>query len=319
MTRPVSIVLPSLGTRELLAQNLPALLAETARRAAGDEVIVVDDTGRDELSAWMAGAFPSVLVAARPENGGFARALLTGVQRARHEIVFSMNTDVRVRPGFLEPLVAHLADEAVAAAVPRVLLDGDETRIESLTEMVLSTGRLSIHMIGFDPADERRPAEAVPVAFAVGGTCLLRRAELLAAGGFDPLYEPFYWEDVDYCWAVWRRGGRIVYEPAAVVEHHHRGTIGAVVPKDVVRAAIEKNTLLFHWKNVDDSAVVREHLAELRREAVAAFLEGRAEELVWLNLALDQLDAALAARAARGPAARSFAAILAAGRPPAGR
>ena len=317
MTKPISIVLPSLGTTALLEANLPPLLAEVARRDVGDEVIVVDDTGRDVLAAWVGEHFPSVLVVARSENGGFGRALASGAERARHAFFFSMNTDVRVRPGFLDPLVRHMVeDETVAAVVPKVLLDGDEARIESLTEFAFRDGRLSCRMIGFDPADERRPEGPVPVGFAVGGTCLLRREAFVAAGGFDPLFEPFYWEDVDLCWSAWRRGGRVVYEPASVVEHHHRGTIGSLVPKDVVRAAIEKNTLLFHWKHLDDPARLREHLAELRRGATAAWLEGRTDELVWLNLALDQLDEALAARAARDPETRSFAAVLADGRPP---
>jgi len=87
MTAPVSIVLPSLDTTDLLAANLPALFAEVDRRAVGDEVIVVDDTGRDALSAWMAEHFPTVLVEARAENGGFAQALEGGIRRARHDYV----------------------------------------------------------------------------------------------------------------------------------------------------------------------------------------------------------------------------------------
>ena len=67
-----------------------------------------------------------------------------------------------------------------------------------------------------------QPILPTPVAFAVGGTCLFRRVEFLAGGGFDPLYEPFYWEDIDLCWQAWSAGRRVLYQPASVVEHHHR-------------------------------------------------------------------------------------------------
>ena len=313
MTRPVSIVLPSLGTTDLLERSLPPLLEELGRRATGDEAILVDDTGRDELRAWAADAFPSVRVVVREENGGFGPALRSGAEEARHDLFFSMNTDVLVRPGFLDPLVAAM-DEDVAAAVPRVLLDGDEERIESWTGFELRAGRIGCRMRGLDADEPEAPSEDTPVAFAVGGTCLFRTAGFLEGGGFDAMYEPFYWEDVDYCWSAWRRGRRVLYVPFSVVEHHHRGTIEGLVPEEAVRAAIEKNTLLFHWKHLDDPALLRRHLAEVRRAILAAWVEGRTEELVWLVLALDQADAALAAREGRPPATRTVAQILAASR-----
>src|SRR5262249_22491213 len=52
MSARVSVVIPALDDRELLARNLPPLLDELTRRAAGDELIVVDDTGEDRLAAW---------------------------------------------------------------------------------------------------------------------------------------------------------------------------------------------------------------------------------------------------------------------------
>ncbi|MCH8031270.1 MAG: hypothetical protein IIB09_05575, partial [Bacteroidetes bacterium] len=67
-----------------------------------------------------------------------------------------------------------------------------------------------------DPEAER------PVPFCVGGAFLVRREEFLEGEGFDPLFEPFYWEDVDLCLAAWRRGRRVLEVPLSVVEHHHR-------------------------------------------------------------------------------------------------
>src|SRR6185295_16029502 len=146
--------------------------------------------------------------------------------------------------------------------------------------------------------------------FAVGGAALFRKADFLAGGGFDPLYEPFYWEDVDWCWSQWRRGRRVLYQPAAVVEHHHRGTIGRRIGSDFVRAVIEKNRVLFAWKHLDDPVLQRRHLAACYRWALDAYLEDRREDLVWLALALDRLAPALSARAELAPAERDVLAIL---------
>ncbi|MEM7310377.1 MAG: glycosyltransferase family 2 protein [Planctomycetota bacterium] len=312
MTRPVSIVIPALGDTELLSQALVPLVAEVEARALSDEIIVVDDTGEDALAAWLEERFPTVRCVVREANGGFAKAFRSGVEAARSELVFSMNSDVVIRPGFLDPLVACLEDAQVFAVVPRVLLDGDEERVESLTHLKLERGMVEVVQPGLE-GDRKSVLEAQPVAFAVGGTFLFRRDEVLGMDGFDALFEPFYWEDVDLSWRAWAQGRRVLYQPSAVVEHHHRGTIGKSGKSAWVRAAIERNRLLFQWKHLDGEAL-GEHLSALLRWIVDAYLADEREELLWLNLALDDAKRALDARAARGEPVAGFEELLAATR-----
>lgn len=319
MTRPVSVVVPSLDRRELLEANLPPLLAELAARAMGDEVVVVDDTGADVLADWLARRFPGVRTVARTENGGFANALRSGVEAARHELCFSMNTDVRVRPGFLDPLVACLADADVFGVVPRVFLNGEEGRIESLTELVWQDGVADFRQPALLPspaAPERPSFRPTPVAFAVGGAWLFRRREFLELGGFDPLFAPFYWEDIDLCWSAWRAGRRTIYQPASIVEHHHRGTIRSVAADAAVLAAIRKNRWLFQWKHLD-AELLPEHLGALYRHALDAWLCDRRAELEALALAFEQLDEVLAKRAGLPPSRAPFLELVARSSPPA--
>jgi len=316
VTRSVSVVMPSLDDVDLLERNLPALLAEIASRVTRDEVLVVDDTGRDVLAGALRARFPGVRVLALPENRGYARALRAGVEAAEHELIFSMNPDVLVRKGFLDPLVACLAEADVAAVVPRILLGGVEEKIESLTALRERAGLIELEQPGL--AGPGAPAQGLrlsPVAFAVGGACLFRRKDFLESGGFDPLYEPFYWEDIDWCWSHWRAGKRVLYQPASVVEHHHRGTIGRRVGKDFVRAVIERNRLLFTWKHVDDPELQRRHLAAVYRWVLDAYLEDRREDLVWLAFALGQLEKAQAAREAQPRSAHSMSELLRRARP----
>ncbi len=52
-----------------------------------------------------------------------------------------------------------------------------------------------------------------------------RRDRWAELGGFDDLYHPFYWEDVDLGYRAWARDWRVLYEPAAVVYHAQGETI----------------------------------------------------------------------------------------------
>jgi GT2 family glycosyltransferase len=310
MKQPVSIVVPSLFDPELFDQSLPPLLAELERRDLDDEVLVVDDTGEGLCEPWLAKRYPTVRTLSREENGGYGKALAEGVAAARHALVFCMNPDVVVHEGFLEPLVACLAKKTVHSAVPRILLHGDPERIESVTEIRVRTGLGEVGQPGLEGRAAEFEEETVPVAYAIGGACLLRRDEFVASG-CDPLYEPFYWEDVDVGWNAWRQGREVLYAPASVVEHHHRGTIGRRVDEDMVRAMIEKNRLLFQWKFLDTEAEIEEHLAALYRSAVDAWMRDDRQELIWLALALDQLDEVRASREALPAAERTFAEIRA--------
>ena len=309
MTRSVSIVIPCLDDRDLLSANLPALLAELEKRAEKDEVIIVDDTGKRLLEGWVQAEFPSCRVVTQKQNAGFASALLAGLRAAGHDLVFCMNPDVRVRQGFLNPLVACMADENVFAVAPRVLLDG-KSRIESITELKLSDGFVEIVQPGLEPNPDLQSALPRPIVFAVGGTCLLSKSAFLELGGMDPMYEPFYLEDLDICFRAWLLGKQVLYQPASVVEHHHRGTIGKIVEPEFVRAMIEKNRLLFQWQHLDEPELLQAHIGALYRLATDAWLSDSREELIWILLALDQLKAVQKARKTKTKQALSFAEVL---------
>ncbi len=292
MKRPVSIVIPALDDRALLGRALDTLWSALKDRGESDEVIVVDDSGAGRLAAWLAADHPRARAVVNAENLGFARALSAGVERAHHALVFAMNSDVCPRPGFLDPLVSAMGDPRVFAAVPRILLGGREDSIESVVSVELEGGIAR----GVQSALERPRKDLLAppwwtrdgvTPFPMGGAFLFQRAVFLELGGFDRAFEPFYLEDMDLGWRAWKAGFECRYVYDAVVEHHHRGTIGAVVPEAVVRAAIERNRLLFTWKHLDDPAALEEHVRTLSRRVVEArVLEDRAF-LTALCLALE--------------------------------
>lgn len=306
MSAPISFVIPALDDRELLERSLPALLEEVARRAAGDEVIVVDDTGRGTLAEWLERRAPkdaALRWIASEANSGFARAATAGLEAARHALACTLNPDVLVRPGFAAPLARACEPEDVFAAAPRILLFGDETRVETRAALELHPRGLVLRQPGLETGVRPDPPSSPPrpVPFAVGGACLMKRARFFELGGFDPLFEPFYLEDLDLGWRAWRRGWRVLYEPASTVEHHHRGTIARHARPPLVQAAIERNHHLLQWKHLDH-ALLPAYLEELGARVVDAWVAGDRDALVWLALALEDLPGALAARAALPPA-----------------
>jgi len=309
VTLRVSAVIPSLGDTALLEASLPPLAAELAGTG---EIVLVDDTGRGVLESWAEEHHPEVRVVTRVANGGPAAALLDGVRVAEGELCFALHADVVVREGALEPLVQMLAVEEVFAVGPRVL-EVEERDRPSAEETCASSVALrfedgALHRVprptGPDPAEPR------PLPFPPSCAWMVRREEFLERGGFDGIYAPFGWEEVDLGLDAWRSGRLVLEVPRAVVEHRRPGSIASRVPEELVRAAHEKNRLLALWKYIDDRGDAHDHLAALWRDALDAAIAGRREELVWLALALSELPRVDRSRRALGQGRRALAQIL---------
>ena len=63
--------------------------------------------------------------------------------------------------------------------------------------------------------------------FASGGSTMFRRRQFIELGGFDPIFAPFYYEDVELSFRAWKRGWSVHYEPASTIRHQFSSTIGS--------------------------------------------------------------------------------------------
>ena len=291
-----SIIIPSYNGRELLARYLDSIVREVAATGEGYEIIVVDDGGSDDTADFLREQYPEVILLALTHNGGFQRTCNWGARVAKGEIVIFLNNDMAVQPGFLAPLLRHFADPQVFAVSARSLIPvGDNARgNESLTAMSWARGEWRVTYPALD--DPTLPADQVmSIAYAFGGAVAVDRQKFLAIGGFDELYAPWTVEDVDLSYRAWKRGWRILYEPASVVYHQHSATISAHKGK-YRRQIMARNYLLFTWKNVTSRRLLAEHLLWLPWWQLWHLCHGRRAYVLGLLRALLRLRQALRAR-----------------------
>jgi GT2 family glycosyltransferase len=249
----ISIVIPSWNGAEALTAHLPSVL-EAARGAGSAEVVVADDASDDGTAELLRTRFASVRSIRRAQRGGFAPACNSGVAEARGLHVVLLNNDMEVAPAAVALLVASLARTPDAfAAVPSIV------RVSGGAEEAHTTLRFR-RGVCFTALDGEPAADP---AYACGGAMAFRREEFLALGGFDPLFAPFYWEDVDLSYRARKRGRRVIFVGEARVDHDHGRTIGARFDARAVARIYERNRLLFTWKNLTDPALWRRHLAAL--------------------------------------------------------
>jgi GT2 family glycosyltransferase len=316
MSRPASIIIPSWNGRTILERNLPSVRAALGAYPGGGEVVVVDDGSTDDTLPYLASAHLWARVVARPANGGFGAAVGDGVRGARHDLLVLLNNDMRVESDFLTPLASALEDEPARFAVVPVIRNRTFGGDEAAT--ICRFRRGLIETLFPERSTAGAAGAAREVLFACGGAAAFDRRRFLDLGGLDPLFAPFYWEDVDLSWRARKRGLSIVQAPRSVVHHEHGATIGARFEARQVRAVYERNRLLFQWKNLTSPRLTAVHLLWLApRLARAPF--GRLDFLRGFAGAVRRLPAALAGRRGEDGAARvSDEAILARFAPPSG-
>ncbi len=95
--------------------------------------------------------------------------------------------------------------------------------------------------------------------WASGGSGAFRKSIWDKLGGFDSLYYPFYWEDIDLSYRAWKRGYKILWEPKAAVHHKHEAIIGRHYSKKYINFVSERNRLLFIWKNIGYPEMFLQH------------------------------------------------------------
>ncbi len=174
------------------------------------EVIVVNDGSRDATGD-IARRYPVRLISV--PNGGLSAARNIGLSAAAGEIVAYTDADVRVDRDWLTYLVQpFLTSDVVGSGGPNIVPPDDPF----VAQCVARAPGGPTHVLLDD-----RIAEHVP-----GCNMAFRREALLAIDGFNPVYLRAG-DDVDICWRLQAKKGRIGFSPSALVWHHHRPSIKA--------------------------------------------------------------------------------------------
>ncbi len=263
------MVIPNWNGRDLLAKYLPGVV-EAMSGHPDNEVIVVDNGSEDGSAEFMRTHFPTVRVLALEKNLGFGGGSNAGFRAARNDIVVLLNSDMRVAPDFLQPLLDGFTDPLVFSVGCQIFISDPNKRRE---ETGLCEGWWERGTLRVSHREDSQVTALYPCFYGGGGSSAYDRRKFLELGGFDELLAPFYLEDADIGYMAWKRGWKVFYQPASVVYHEHRGTIGKKFSEQYIQGVLKKNFFLFAWKNVHEAPRLASHFVYSYAAALAsAFL-----------------------------------------------
>jgi GT2 family glycosyltransferase/glycosyltransferase involved in cell wall biosynthesis len=298
------VVIPTWNGRDLLEKYLPSVVA-AARFHPDNEVIVVDNASQDGTADFVREQFPEVRLLPLKKNLGFGGGNNAGVAAAHNDVVVVLNNDMRVLPDTFERLLEGFRTSPDVFAVSAQIFFSDPNKRREETGLTEGFFRAGLFRVGH--LTEETPG-LYPAFYAGGGSSAYDREKFLELGGFHPLFHPFYMEDTDLSYVAWKRGWQVLYQPAAVVYHEHRGTIGKRFTAAEIDAVLKRNHVLMVWKNIHSWRLLIEHFLFLWFGAIISWIAGESPARATLAGywgAVRHWRGALAARWQ----ARSFAAV----------
>jgi GT2 family glycosyltransferase len=188
-----------------------------------------------------------------------------GIEASDTPLFALINTDVQVRPGFLAAILPHFDRPDTFAVCSRIELPNGSQ---------METGNVAPAWSGMLEPYHVPPTRPGPILYAGGASSVYDRAKYDAMGGFETVYRPLYFEDIELGYRAWRRGWRSLFEPNASVFHQRRAWIGARFGDAYANETFLRNGLLFVWKNVRDPVMLAQNCAYVGTRLTCGVLNG---------------------------------------------
>jgi len=243
--------------RELLEKTIP--LVQKAIEFDKDNqyrFIVIDDCSTKNDIEFISENFPYVETIKTPLNSGFQGAVNFGITQTDDELILIMNNDIYPKPDGFSKLAQYFstgADSNLFAVTGRFYNWDEKTFLYGNRGGEFKLGHLWLYEK--DPFDV-----SSQTFFACGGCALWDKKKFEQLGGFDLLYHPLYYEEIDISYRALKRGWKIIYEPGAVFYHRVQSTITVQHKLKKIRVISGANNYLFTWKNITDSDLFFQHL-----------------------------------------------------------
>jgi len=219
----VGVIILTMNQRE---NTLRCLESFNAVKNPTFKILLWDNGSQDDTKEAVAQDFPNVWVHYNSRNIGVAsgrnEAARIMVEHFNPRYLLFLDNDMIVSPGFLDALLAPFENITSLAQTTGKISDlNDPKRLYDAGGYQVRFWRGDTLHLGYGETDSGqydKPRKCYP-----SGGCMLVRADVYQKlGGFDPGFDPYGSEDLDFGIRVQKAGYYGLYVPQAVVYHEFK-------------------------------------------------------------------------------------------------
>jgi len=289
MKPEITLIITNWNGANLLRECMPTVLeAVRSDHHHFYEVMVIDDCSTDNSLGILADEFPEVRTEQTPQNLGFQEANNYAVKLAESKIVMPMNNDIKLDPKALHYLAKHFDNKDIFAVSGKIFAFDQTTFLYGNRGGYFQKGHFHLY--------EKPPEDDSQTLFACGGAFMVNRQKYLDLGGFDSMYHPLYYEEIDLSYRALKRGWKVHYEPQSIAYHKVQATITRQEKLRRISLISARNNYLFVWKNILDRSMTLTFLFYIPLFLLRDLFRLKSRFLVAFCLALKRLPRALKGR-----------------------
>jgi len=249
MRPKISVIITNWNGFNIINKSLEVILQNSPE---ADEFIFIDDGSTDQSVSYVKSlqkTHPKLKLISQKKNRGFIHSSNKAVSQASGDLIVLLNNDIFPKNGYIKNSLPHFKDPLVFG------VGFCESNNPNYPRFFWKSG-----YIQYEPVPN--PPKAHITAWLSGGSSIIRKKYFDKLKGFDPVYAPFYSEDLDLGYRAWKSGYKLIWEPKSIVEHHH-GTTISKLPKRLVNYVKERNRLLTVYRNITDPKLLKNNRINL--------------------------------------------------------
>jgi GT2 family glycosyltransferase len=224
----LSIIIVTWNSQEFIRNCLDSILVSAGNLSF--EIIVVDNSSFDETAKIVEQFYPRVNLIQNKKNSGYAKANNQGIEEVRGEYILLLNPDTQVLEDALSLMYEFMEENPKIGALGPKLLNPDKSvqsscrefptfstlvwEFSGLSRLFPKSKIFSRWRMGYFDFDKTREVDQ-----PMGSCLMLRRETLDDVGIFDENFGMFF-NDVDLCFRIKKRGWKIYFYTGAKVIHH---------------------------------------------------------------------------------------------------
>lgn len=217
MPAMISIIIPAHNAQKTITACVSALMDQT-NAPSPYEVIVVDDGSTDATAQLASEAGAKVIC---QEKRGPASARNTGIRAASGEITCFTDADCAPLPDWIHQITAPLLAEPEISGVKGAY--------------TTSQKEVTARFVQIEYEDKYDRLRQYPrITFMDFYSAAYRRAILLEHNGFDERFSLANSEDRELSYRLAALGYQMIFQPQAIVSHHHANSVTGYFRKKVL-------------------------------------------------------------------------------------